>query len=332
MLAVPRSSGACRERKASSGGAARGDPPPPPAQSREELSRPSRPPRGAAPCSDPPPAPRHSPGRAAPPASRPPATAGTRPAAASPLPPPRYRLGSATTALPPPACRPDAGPPAPPCRLRRRRAMGARPAPPPYFTATAPPLPRPGPAAGREQVPGPGGRGDGRCSRTRQGPLLQRPRTASGHHSIGLSRRFIRRPVPVNPRPAGTTGAVLGFSACCFHCPMPIYPFCAHLAPAPIQQPLSHPSSSFLYWCPVPTQTSRDCPPTPFPLKLPYACSISSCRWTPAKGFPAPSASGTASWFWSRAQKGRGHSRFRVKPCCQPKGALLAFSVLFLSP
>lgn len=138
------------------------------------------------PCPDPPPAPRLSPGRAVPPASRPPATAGRRRAAASLLPPPRHRLGAATTVLPPPACLPDPGPPAPPCHLRRRRAMGARPAPPPYFTATAPPLPRPGPAAGREQVPGPGGRGDGRCSRARRSSVLQRPRTASGHYSIGL--------------------------------------------------------------------------------------------------------------------------------------------------
>lgn len=146
------------------------------------------------PRSDPAPVPRLSPGRAVPPAPRPAAAAGRRRAAASPLPPPRYRLGAATTALPPPACRLDAGPPAPPCRLRRRRAMGARPAPLPYFTATAPPPPRPGPAAGREQVPGPGGCGDGRCSRARRSPLLQRPRTASGHASIGLPRRFYSPP------------------------------------------------------------------------------------------------------------------------------------------
>lgn len=159
------------------------------------------------PRSDPAPAPRLSPGRAVPPASRPPAAAGRRRAAASPLPPPRYRLGAATTALPPPACRPDAGPPAPPCRLRRRRAMGARPAPLPYFTVTAPPPPRPGPAVGREQVPSPGGRGDGRCSRALRSPLLQRPRTGSGHCSIGLPRRFHSLPrawsIPGRREPPG---------------------------------------------------------------------------------------------------------------------------------
>lgn len=236
-----------RERRALEGrhGASRRRPPP----SREEPSRPSRaaapgPRAGPAPTPSLPSA-RLSPGRAVPPASRPPAAAGRRRAAAWPLPPPRCRAGAAATAVPPPACRPRAGPPPPP------PGHGSAPAPPPYFTAAAPPRPRRGAGAGaRPRQPRLRPVPPGAAS-----PLLQRrPRPA------GCRGLLFTVPCPVNPRPAGTTGAALGFSARCFRCPVPIHPFCAHLAPLPphnspfpthplhssadLLSPLSHPVSA----------------------------------------------------------------------------------------
>lgn len=332
VLAVPRSSGACREGKANAGGAARATRRyPRPAPGGAVPASPASGTGGpGCPCSDPlPPSPRLSPGRAVPPASRPPATAGRCRAAASPLPPPRYGLGSAATAPPPPAFRPSAGPPAPPCRLhrRRRRAMGALPAPPLYFTAAAPPPPRPGPAAGREQVPG------------RGRPVLpgaaEPPPPAPPHRP----RPFLHRAAPVFPftgpclvnfRPAGTTGAVLGFSARCFRCPMLTHPFCAHLAPLrPYNSPFpTHPLYSptdALF--PLRDPVTDHLPPSPSscPMSIPSAPAVGPL----SQAFQPPPASGTASWFWSAARKGRGTAGLGSNPAANPKELCGLFCSIF---
>lgn len=191
--------------------------------------------------------------------------------------------------------------PTAPAQTRRRHYRAAAPGMPPRPRATGPAVPPPPPPghgsaprsaavfhrhrpAAAPPRPRRGAGAGARPRRPRGRPVLpgaaEPPPLAAPHRLRPLLHRapgtLCTVPCPVNTRPATTIGAVFGFSACCFRCPVPIHPFRAHLDPLPP------------YNSPFPTHPLHSPTDALFPLRHPVTVhpppSPSSCP------VPVPSA------------------------------------------